>query len=574
MNFCLGVRLLCLVVIFPLTAAQGSFRVTDWAPANSLEALHSKDGPSLLAEIEEELGGEHRKGTESRTVPLESQLRSTFLAMPKNEYGNLGHATVRYALHRFFVGVYGWSVRGLDIAGGAWNGSSPIDLLRGQVPVDVQAIFERRLGGRGLDLHDLAVFAGTLVHLVHIKSTRKLEALYTAQGFDDNATIHGSQVDELLAAYFAGHLLSVDFLDSDLPPLHELLNFEVLSDLYPHWSRTLDFVHKIRLETKPRADGRFSFNDVATALEKAQTHWGPTTQDECVGMKHKLMEMEDGRSGCVRLSSFYDALLHKGMWQFNESPEYLRKSGLLDESDKSNPRLIIANYVNAPGNCLAHFGLYSVCCLNECEQLLGHLEDKLQAPDATPAEIAKVVAALPSASEPANRKLSAFLLGHLDEVAQRHGGRVPLHGRLFSQLMHFAYPRECPFPRISGSTTPFEPWDFEDRTGQSVGISAKLAHQIAKRSGESDSADLTNGTCALWDNAEELYVHFKQPSVVTLASLETDASVWAAARNSAMLAVLACSLLLLARFCQTAARSVRGSGPKRSEVASNRAIQV
>jgi hypothetical protein len=46
-------------------------------------------------------------------------------------------------------------------------------------------------------------------------------------------------------------------------------------------------------------------------------------------------------------------------------------------------------------------------------------------------------------------------LERLDEVAAHHGGLVPLHGRLFAQWMHYAYPRECPYPHVSGTTSPF-----------------------------------------------------------------------------------------------------------------------
>ena len=28
---------------------------------------------------------------------------------------------------------------------------------------------------------------------------------------------------------------------------------------------------------------------------------------------------------------------------------------------------------------------------------------------------------------------------------------VPLHGRLFAQWMHYAFPRHCPFPHVSGT---------------------------------------------------------------------------------------------------------------------------
>merc|ERR1719408_443677 len=60
----------------------------------------------------------------------------------------------------------------------------------------------------------------------------------------------------------------------------------------------------------------------------------------------------------------------------------------------------------------------------------------------------------PSASMPSNRTLSAWLQQRLEEVAKHHGGLVPLHGRLFQQWLHYAYPRECSFPHVSGTVNP------------------------------------------------------------------------------------------------------------------------
>merc|ERR1712182_10308 len=73
---------------------------------------------------------------------------------------------------------------------------------------------------------------------------------------------------------------------------------------------------------------------------------------------------------------------------------------------------------------------------------------------ATPAQLRAMVAALPSRSMQANRSLSSWLLARLDEVAKHHGGHIPLHGRLFAQWIHYAYPRECPYPHVAGAIAP------------------------------------------------------------------------------------------------------------------------
>jgi hypothetical protein len=43
------------------------------------------------------------------------------------------------------------------------------------------------------------------------------------------------------------------------------------------------------------------------------------------------------------------------------------------------------------------------------------------------------------------------LADKLQAIADRHSGLVPLHGRLFAQWMHYAFPSECPYPHIAES---------------------------------------------------------------------------------------------------------------------------
>merc|ERR1740121_3223966 len=84
-----------------------------------------------------------------------------------------------------------------------------------------------------------------------------------------------------------------------------------------------------------------------------------------------------------------------------------------------------------------------------------------------PAErIAELVANLPSESVSAPRELPAQLLARLGEIAAHHGGEVPLHGRLFAQWMHHAYPLECMYPHESGTALPQTAEEWMERTGE------------------------------------------------------------------------------------------------------------
>merc|ERR1719335_82567 len=130
---------------------------------------------SLLAEVEGTFG---EGAASSRLKQLEAGLGPMFAALPKNENGFLGHATVHYALHRLFMERHGWFFRGLEPAGGAWNSLTPAVVLKDKVPAYVQDLFEQQLGGRGFGLQELAVLAATLEHLVNNEAQEKLREAF------------------------------------------------------------------------------------------------------------------------------------------------------------------------------------------------------------------------------------------------------------------------------------------------------------------------------------------------------------------------------------------------------------
>jgi len=183
-------------------------------------------------------------------------------------------------------------------------------------------------------------------------------------------------------------------------------------------------------------------------------------------MESHLFSIEEGNgTGKVLLYDFYAAYVHKGILNFNERPEYLRQLGVLDESDPSRVRVLIPNYVHTPANCLESSSLYNTCCTDSCGDLFGHLEAHLQAPHASPERILSSLSETSSPHSPANRSWSRTLVSKLEEVAAHHGGEVPLHGRLFAQWLHFAYPRECMYPHVSNSVSTWTAEQWIEETG-------------------------------------------------------------------------------------------------------------
>merc|ERR1719190_43484 len=87
------------------------------------------------------------------------------------------------------------------------------------------------------------------------------------------------------------------------------------------------------------------------------------------------------------------------------------------------------------------------------------LEKNIQGPTASPDQLLSLVEHLHSSSVDAPRQLPEALHGKLHTIAERHGGEVPLHGRLFAQWLHFAFPNECPYP-LSGSDAILTPSEW------------------------------------------------------------------------------------------------------------------
>jgi len=415
----------------------------------------------ILSEIEAVLGHEHGNFTERRLRPIEETLQVTYAALPKNEHQLLGHAAASYALHRLFMVRHGWSVWGLDPEGtsiSAWNSSTAAGIFEDGVLGYVFGLFEQRLGGRGFSLRDISILAAALELLVHQEALARLLKAFRVNGFSIDDAVNELEAEQILDTYMAIYIMessegsSSEMSNDDLLGLHALAE-----ELYPAWNKTKQFVREVKKRVMPTRDYFFRDNLAVVVEEIGEMYGRWQNEFECQPLKKDLLESEDagpGGAGRVRLADFYKMALHEEMWQFSESLVYLRHLGAIDDSDPQNVRVIIPNYISSPTNCVDASSYYMVCCIDECEGLLASIERTFSKPELSPEEVATHVAILPSSTVPGNRTLSAWLLRRLHDVAEHHHGSVPLHGRLFAQWMHYAYPRECKYPHVSGTTDP------------------------------------------------------------------------------------------------------------------------
>merc|ERR1719160_291044 len=188
---------------------------------------------------------------------------------------------------------------------------------------------------------------------------------------------------------------------------------------YPHWGTTYLFLTDIAgSDTFQRSssanpfveDQKFFFGDLIRMAERISEEFGPWSNHECHDMKDLLVQRDVHGSGRVKLADFYRKS-QDGAWQFTEQSEYLRQLGALDESSSSlGPQVLIPNYITGMSNCITSAPYYSICCLNECDQIYQNLEAHIPASAASPSEILKAVESMPQS--PGN--ISASLLAKLD----------------------------------------------------------------------------------------------------------------------------------------------------------------
>jgi len=228
-------------------------------------------------------------------------------------------------------------------------------------------------------------------------------------------------------------------------------------------------------------------------------------------MKTALVGMDTHSTGRVPLAKFYNTALDSD-WRFGESESYLRELGALDETSSwSGPQVLISNYLQATSNCIVSTPHYLVCCVAECESLMGEIETAIDAPTALPSKIIEVVSDMSSATaldddEPPH--LTASLRQQLEQVAKNHGGMVPLHGRLFAQWLHYVFPRECPFPHKTGAVSSATPMEYGDQHIASKETMKKHASNASASSIPVDVSKEELQWMSQWSEDEELIVDY------------------------------------------------------------------
>jgi hypothetical protein len=364
-------------------------------------------------------------------------------------------------------------------------------IFRDKIPAFIEGVLEGRFFKKGFALEDAASIAAVLEELVLDVPDKVLDGAPTYQ-----KSLTRSELEAMLDGYLLQWLLSDD------PNAHSLTQQEA-EEIVPKWQTIKDFARGEidRLMHAQRQAGygnAFRFNTFTVAdfkeiVKSITIGFGPWWEQECQAIKKTLISIEHGRTGRIPLSAFYRTSVD-GEWRFSESEAYLRELGALDESSvKDGPQVILPNYLLGTSNCIGTSTYYHVCCLNECEALLGELEQVVKGPVATPKTVFEAV--INTTEEEDRGRFFEQLEQQLHRIAKVHRGKIPLHGRLFGQWMHHAFPRECPFPHRAGSIQAKAPLEFGDEylvTEEEISRHVKVAQ---KRQGRADASLVDN----VWD---------------------------------------------------------------------------
>jgi len=449
---------------------------------------------------------------------IEAHIWQTYQALPKNDLGRLPPKGVRYLAHNYFAREHGWVIKGLEPLGHQnANVSAVHDLsvLQEKAPALVESLLEARRADHGLSLSDMVAMVAALERLILDESLTILEAAYRLSLFTPEEPLTEHDLHSVLQSYL---LLFKQGEKADLlnGTKHRQRKSLIANRGGQAWKQMVDFESDAvknyefanNHKSNPFEEASYSFEDASSIVEGMAHSYGKWQNQECHEMKDALISMDPDGTGRVPLPRFYSQS-QTDVYHFSEGKDYLKQVGAYDESAAGGPRVRIANYMLGPSNCIASSTYYSICCISECEGLLNQLEAHVQTPTASPSRLLYLVREMSSSTVDSHRELPDVLVDKLQSIADHHGGDVPLHGRLFSQWMHHAFPNECPFPQITEDVTALDPRTWkESKAVASQEERAKIAAQATDdvlSQNESSVASLADNVAAglLWSDDDQ-----------------------------------------------------------------------
>jgi len=425
---------------------------------------------AIRAEIQGVLGevlGQGHGISEHRLSHINATLLPIFRALPKNSRGHVSEPLMKYAMRRYFSATHAWILKGFEEQADAVNSSNTeVDIVQSKVPSFIRSALEKRFAHQGFTLDDMVSMIAVVEQLAFNEVVRGVESSFYLNSFEAGYVLSGDQLHDILKSY-----LIAEMLEGTTDKEQHMTDKSNIHERYPNWNNALIFLADIsgsdgfgrHSTSNPFTENTFVFEDVVRMSGRISEEFGPWSSYECHDMKDILSERDVLETGRVKLSDFYKAT-KDGAWQFLEPSEYLRQLGALDESSEYlGPQVIIPNYITGLSNCITSAPHFSICCLNECDQIYEHIEGEIPSPKGTVSQILKAVESVPTFPT-----VSEQMVQKLEEIAKIGSGAIPLHGRLFAQWLHFTFPRDCPYPHAAGTISPKTQIEWRQEVGDEM----------------------------------------------------------------------------------------------------------
>jgi len=417
---------------------------------------------ALMAEIESALAGNHTGIDESRLQALKQELEPLFETLPHEvatSEGGLGLPSARYLLHQHFLRQHHWYVRGLDPAGDGRKAPNEKEALRSRVAGHLLEVLENKVGKKGLNLEYLAVFVGTLEHLLHGDQRERLKQSWSIHSLQPGSTTDAAVLESVLEVYMAHYVYTSSKSENGYAMTLEdgLREVDSISRIYAPWSDIHSSVQQQVEKRKQLSGSLLSFEDAAQAADSVLLYFQDVSGNMCHDMEKTFFSLKGGETGRVKLQDLRDG----GGGLFRESEEYLQELGALDDTDPKESYVYLANYMLGPSNCDGTTSFYDLCCPNECETHKMHLEQAVAHGSDAIASITKVV------TKSRGSPIAADALARLKDISNTGSSSFPIHGLSFAAWLHNMFPQECPKPRaadfngMDGGAVPDAKQDFQ-----------------------------------------------------------------------------------------------------------------
>lgn len=465
----------------PVASARGTENLFQQDPMASHDWAHvSTVDKSLKAQMA--LAGKSGSSIER----LEAELRPLYIAMPKDEYGMLANGTVRYALHRYFHDKKGWTMKGLQPAGGSWIKSMSVtfdvkEVSKYMVPTYLQDVLMKRTGRVSTDLHSLAILAATLEHLIHAELIDNLYSVYSTMGLPTAGDRSEKEIEEILDIFMMVYAFGMNLEISTYEDMKQAQNY--LENKHTGWPLLRTFAQGIKnrvLSQHVSGSNARDFSGILRIIEEVGKEYAQWQNRDCNRAKDILLAHPTLKDGRVVSQEVRESRVDGYRALFTEDVSDLTKLGVLDVSssaqeNESSRLMIVPNYINSQSMCLSTASFYTACCKNECEGLIAALERGAAGPTAEPQKLRDIVAALPTAAagDPTKR------LEDLKNIAAENGGSVPIHSRAMAEWMHREFPTQCPAPNGMPTTNPKTPDEWMKDPSDNIQDTEDMMSEIA-----------------------------------------------------------------------------------------------